>query len=148
MAPARCGFLVISACKEDVAKHDGVVLAHSSAGDTAEGCGESPAASEEATRQSPLAKTPTTRPAAGKMAAAPVLPPAADKETLAAVLPPAADKVVAAGTAAAAAAGAAAAVKPSAVEEDDEDLEISDEDGAAAEAGDSDVDEDWGGDWE
>ena len=41
----------------------------------------------------------------------------------------------------------AAALKPN--EDEEEDLEISDEEGAAA-AGeaDSDVDEDWGGDWE
>ena len=45
---------------------------------------------------------------------------------------------------------AAQAAKPGAgVQDDEEDLEISDEEGAAA-AGeaDSDVDEDWGGDWE
>ena len=51
-------------------------------------------------------------------------------------------------TAAAGAAGAAAVEKPGIVEDEDEDLEISNEDAAAAEGGESDVDEDWGGDWE
>ncbi|CAL8468843.1 g8384 [Coccomyxa elongata] len=115
------------------------------AADTAEGSGESPAAKEEATRQAPVSETPTTRRAADKKPSAAVLPPATDKKAAAAVSPSATDKLVAAGTAVT---GAVAAAKPSTTEEEDEDLEISDEDVAAAEAGDSDVDEDWGGDWE
>ena len=44
----------------------------------------------------------------------------------------------------------AAPKKPStpAADDDDEDLEISDEEGLAAEGEGSEVDEDWGGDWE
>ena len=37
---------------------------------------------------------------------------------------------------------------PAAANDDDEDLEISDEEGLAAEGDGSEVDEDWGGDWE
>ena len=37
---------------------------------------------------------------------------------------------------------------PVSVEDDDEDLEISDEEGLAAEGDGSEVDQDWGGDWE
>ena len=38
--------------------------------------------------------------------------------------------------------------QPAAAAADDEDLEISDEEGLAAEGDGSEVDEDWGGDWE
>ena len=37
---------------------------------------------------------------------------------------------------------------PVSIEDDDEDLEISDEEGLAAGGDGSEVDEDWGGDWE
>ena len=37
---------------------------------------------------------------------------------------------------------------PVSMEDDEEDLEISDEEGLAAEGDGSEVDEDWGGDWE
>ncbi len=54
---------------------------------------------------------------------------------------------------AAAAAGKAGTLEkakkvPVSMEDDDEDLEISDEEGLAAEGDGSEVDEDWGGDWE
>lgn len=38
--------------------------------------------------------------------------------------------------------------QPAAATDDDEDLEISDEEGLASEGDGSEVDEDWGGDWE
>lgn len=90
--------------------------------DTTEGSGESPAQKEETA-------------AADKKAAVPEVPAAQDKSPAATI-------------AAAAMTAATAVAKPSAAEEEDEDLEISDEDAAAAEGGESDVDEDWGGDWE
>lgn len=97
-----------------------------------EGSDESPATAA-AVVQSPAKPSSTAK-------ASPHKPAAADKPAEAATA--SSDKTAATGKQVAA---APAAAKPAAIEDEEEDLEISDEE--LLEGADSDVDEDWGGDW-